>query len=56
MHPFESVAVTVIGNLPVWVGVPLRTPAKKVMPVGNAPLSENAVVPTPPVSVNVTTG
>ena len=32
MHAFESVAVTVIGKPPDWVGVPLSTPATKVTP------------------------
>jgi hypothetical protein len=56
VQPFESVAVTVNGKLPVWVGVPLSTPATKLMPVGKAPLSDSVVVPTPPLSVNVTAG
>lgn len=54
VQPLESVAVTVIGKLPACVGVPLRTPAAKVMPVGKAPFSENVTVPTPPVCANVT--
>ena len=33
--PFD--AVNVIGNVPLAVGVPLRTPALKVTPVGSAP-------------------
>jgi hypothetical protein len=33
--PFE--AVKTIGNAPVWVGVPFRTPALNVTPVGSAP-------------------
>jgi hypothetical protein len=49
--------VTVIGKLSEAVGVPLRTPAAKVIPipVGN-PVSENVMAPTPPVSENVTDG
>ena len=44
-----SVATTVIGNVPVWVGVPARTPAaESVMPVGNVLTVLNVVVPTPP--------
>jgi hypothetical protein len=33
--PFD--AVKMMGNAPVWVGVPLRTPALNVTPVGSAP-------------------
>jgi hypothetical protein len=55
-HPFESVAETVMEKLPVCVGVPLRTPATKVMPVGKVPVSANVMAPTPPVSVKVTGG
>src|SRR5437660_1033474 len=45
-QPLASVALTVIGNEPVCVGVPERTPADdSVMPVGSVPL----------LSVNVTT-
>ena len=33
--PFD--AVNVIGNVPLVVGVPLRTPAMNVTPVGRAP-------------------
>ena len=41
-------------KLPVWVGVPDKTPEEKLIPVGRAPLSENVTVPTPPVCVKVT--
>ena len=35
-QPPASVAVTTIGNVPPWVGVPLNTPPDdKVRPVGN---------------------
>ena len=53
-HPLESVAVTVIGKLPVCAGVPLRTPATKVMPVGKVPVSEKVIAPTPPVCAKAT--
>src|SRR3954451_19451155 len=55
LQPFESVALTVIGKLPVCVGVPDRTPLlASVRPVGNVPLaSEDVVVPMPPLCVNV---
>ena len=33
--PFD--AVNVMGNVPLAVGVPLRTPALKVTPAGSAP-------------------
>ena len=49
-----SVAVIVIGNVPVWVGVPLSTPAvEKVNPVGNVLAVLNVVVPIPPDWVKV---
>src|SRR3954453_7683407 len=47
-QPFTSVALTVIGNEPLCVGVPERTPVAElsVKPVGNAPLlSVNVFVP-----------
>src|SRR5207302_8226243 len=55
LQPFESVALTVIGKLPVCVGVPERTPFEaSVRPAGNVPpASENVVVPTPPLCVKV---
>ncbi len=48
-----SVAVTVIGKLPVCVGVPESVAPDNVSPVGSVPVSANVVVPTPPVCVNV---
>ena len=55
VQPFESVALTVIGNVPVCVGVPESAPfAASVRPVGSVPLaSENVVVPMPPLCVKV---
>ena len=41
-------------KLPVWEGLPDKVPEEKLMPVGSEPLSENVVVPTPPVCVKVT--
>ena len=40
-------------NAPDCVGMPERTPDKKVMPRGSALVVENAVVPTPPEAINV---
>ena len=49
-----SVAVTVIGKLPVCVGVPARTPAvESVMPAGSVLAVVKFVVPMPPDCVNV---
>jgi hypothetical protein len=50
-----SVAVTVIGNEPDWVGVPESTPVAefRVMPVGSAPVFDHVMVPMPPLCVNV---
>ena len=47
VQPFASVTFTVIGNEPVWVGVPDRTPAAdSVRPAGNVPLARlNEVAP-----------
>src|SRR5437868_7087323 len=55
LQPFESFALTVIGKLPVCVGVPERTPFDaSVKPAGNIPpASENVVVPLAPVWVKV---
>src|SRR5205085_2608404 len=53
VQPLESVAVTVMGKLPVWVGVPDRTPPENVIPVGSVPVFVNVIAPTPPVCVNV---
>ena len=54
-QPFASVALTVIGNEPVCVGVPERTPPlDSVRPVGSTPLlSVNVTVPTVLPAVNV---
>ena len=39
MHPLPSVIFIVSGKLPVWVGVPLNTPADdKLKPVGKVPV------------------
>ena len=48
-----SVAVIVMGKLPIWVGVPERTPVVgfSVIPVGSAPVTDHAMVPIPPVWV-----
>lgn len=49
IQPFESVALTLIGNVPVWVGVPERIPAvESVKPIGNVLAVEKAIVPMPP--------
>ena len=54
MQPFESVALTVIGNVPVCVGVPLSTPAlESVIPVGSVLTVPNVVAPMPPDCVKV---
>ncbi len=54
-QPFVSVAVTVIGKLPLTVGVPERTPVAllRVMPAGSAPVSLHVTVPRMPVLVKV---
>jgi hypothetical protein len=50
VQPFASVAVTVIGKEPVFVGVPdNRPPGERVKPAGNVPVSLNVMAPTPPV-------
>ena len=55
VHPFWSVAVTVIGNVPNWVGVPESTPAAdNVMPVGRVLVVVKVALPTAFVCVNVT--
>ncbi len=56
MQPFESVTVTVIGKLPVSVGVPESVSIEKLIPFGSAPVSENVTEPMPPVCVNVVAG
>src|SRR3954453_10214965 len=55
VQPFASVAFTVIGNEPVSVGVPGRTPAAdSVRPAGSVPvLRLNAIAPMPPACVTV---
>ena len=55
MQLFPPVTFTVIGKLPVWVGVPLNTPAAdKVRPVGSVPVFKLKVAPpTAPVWVKV---
>jgi hypothetical protein len=41
-QPPLGVAVTVIGKLPVWVGVPLRSPEfDRLIPVGKVPVNVN---------------
>ena len=46
IQPFPPVTFTVIGKLPVWVGVPLKTPADdKLKPVGNVPVFKLKVAP-----------
>src|SRR5437016_1648037 len=52
VQPFASVTLTVIGKVPVCVGVPERTPAKESdTPVGSVPLLivkfAGVCVPTP---------
>src|SRR5438270_467465 len=55
VQPFESVTLTVIGNEPLCIGVPERTPlAESDRPLGNVPLaSENVAGPLAPLCVNV---
>ena len=54
MQPLLSVATTVIGNVPVCVGVPERTPAvESEMPAGSVLAVVKFVVPMPPDCVNV---
>ena len=49
-----SVAVTVIGKLPVLVGVPDSTPVPdNVNPAGSVPVSVNVMGVAPPACVNV---
>src|SRR5262245_46604617 len=54
MQPFASVAVTVIGKLPVCVGVPdsVAVPVLTVIPVGSVPVSAHVMAPLPPLCVN----
>ena len=55
MQPLPLVTFTVIGKLPVCVGVPLNTPAAdNVKPVGTVPvLIVNVAPPTAPDCVKV---
>ncbi len=58
-HPFASVALTVIGNAPVWSGVPERRPvaASSDIPVGRTPAkTDQVMVPTPPACVKAAPG
>src|ERR1700741_433830 len=54
-HPFASVAVTAMLKLPVCVGVPdsVAVPASKLRPGGSVPVSDQVIVPVPPVCVYV---
>ena len=54
-QPLLSVALTVRLNVPLCVGVPLKTPpVESVKPVGSVPLFKlNVVVPTPPDDVKL---
>jgi hypothetical protein len=52
VQPLESVATTVIGKVPLCVGVPESVPsAASVMPVGSVLEVVNVTVPMPPLSV-----
>ena len=53
--PFASVTLTVKLNVPVAVGVPLRTPlGLRLMPAGRLPLlTDQAYGPVPPDTVSV---
>ena len=54
VQPFASVALTVIGKVPLCVGVPERTPTEDSdMPVGSALAVVNVTVPLPPVCPKV---
>ena len=54
MQPFESVALTVIGNTPLCVGVPESKPfVASAIPVGKALAVLKVVAPIPPDWVNV---
>src|SRR5947209_2605715 len=54
VHPFESVAFTTIGKVPVWSGVPERTPPlESVRPAGRVLDVENVAVPIEPLCVKV---
>lgn len=49
----ESVAVMVIGNFPVCVGVPDNVSPVNVIPAGSLPDCENVTKPMPPVCVKL---
>ena len=55
MHPFASVAVTVIGNEPLSVVVPEKAPPdESETPVGSVPaVTAYVTVPMPPACVSV---
>src|SRR5689334_12869209 len=53
-QPFASVALTTIGNVPLWVGVPERTPpVDSERPVGSVDVVENVTAPTVLLAVKV---
>ena len=57
MQPLASVAVTVIGKLPVTVGVPERVPPDtSVSPFGSVDAVANVTVPIPPECVKANAG
>lgn len=49
----ESVAVIVIGKLPVCVGVPESVAPESVRPDGSAPVTVKLMIPMPPLCVKV---
>ena len=54
VQPLLSVTVTTIGNVPVCVGVPERTPVgDNVNPAGSVLAVENVAEPTAPLCVKV---
>src|SRR5207248_388886 len=54
LQPLPSVALTLIGKLPIWVGVPQRVPlADSVRPVGSVLAVVKVVAPTAPVCVKI---
>src|SRR4051794_6346847 len=54
MQPLASRASTLMGNVPVWVGVPLSTPAVlKVRPRGSVEVVVYVTVPMPPVCLKL---
>ena len=51
---FESVTITVKGNVPAALGVPSITPAElRVMPGGSVPVDDHVSGAVPPLAVNV---